>query len=164
MDLLTADTCLLTWEYRKDSSLSSGKDCGWLDGLSITEMCTTNSGTSIPFKWLYRYYGDELGSRSDYERKSNSRGENGLLVWQSYVTGVDPTNENAKLAALISINTQGKPVVSWSPDLNENGTKNERVYRVLGAKTLGNDWDDVTELSDPDANGYRFFKVTVEMP
>lgn len=164
VDLLTADTCLLTWEYRKDSSLSSGKDCGWLDGLSITEMCTTNSGTSIPFKWLYRYYGDELGSRSDYERKSNSRGENGLLVWQSYVTGVDPTNENAKLAALISINTQGKPVVSWSPDLNENGTKNERVYRVLGAKTLGNDWDDVTELSDPDANGYRFFKVTVEMP
>ena len=38
------------------------------------------------------------------------------------------------------------------------------VLRVFGAKTLSNDWDDVTELSDPDANGYRFFKVTVEMP
>ena len=58
----------------------------------------------------------------------------------------------------------GKPVVSWEPDLNEGDTKHERVYRVLGAKTLGGGWDDMTDIADPGAEGYRFFKATVEMP
>lgn len=55
-------------------------------------------------------------------------------------------------------------MVSWEPDLNEDGTKHERVYRVLGAKTLGCGWDDVTDIADPGAEGYRFFKATVTMP
>ena len=135
-----------------------------MDGLYITEMCTTSSGVAVPFKWLHKYYGAELVSQSDYDRKSTSKGVNGLPVWQSYVTGVDPTNEEAKFKSVISMNAEGKPVVSWSPDLNENGTKKERIYRVLGAKTLGNDWDDVTDILDLDATGCRFFKVTVELP
>ena len=56
--------------------------------------------------------------------------------------------------------------MTWPPDLNEGGTKQERVYRVLGAKSLGDaePWDDVTGLADPDAAGYRFFKAKAEMP
>ena len=41
------------------------------------------------------------------------------------------------------------PVIGWEPDLNEDGTRHERVYRVLGAKTLGGGWDDVTDIDDP---------------
>ena len=33
----------------------------------------------------------------------------------------------------------GKPVVTWEPDLNEGGAKKERVYVVEGAETLGGD-------------------------
>ncbi len=54
--------------------------------------------------------------------------------------------------------------MSWEPGLNEDGRKHERVYRVLGAKTLGGGWDDVTDIADPGAAGYRFFKATVGMP
>ena len=59
----------------------------------------------------------------------------------------------------------GVPKVVWSPDLGA-----ERVYRVLGAKSLetpvredtdGTVWEVVTEETEGD---YRFFKVAVEMP
>jgi len=61
----------------------------------------------------------------------------------------------------------GEPKISWEPDLNEDGAKHERVYRILGAKSLdhGAEWDDVTDLQDYGAEqGYRFFKVDVELP
>ena len=73
---------------------------------------------------------------------------------------------------------EGVPKVTWSPDLGA-----ERVYRVLGAKGLGDAaadtargtglgdaagethrgtvWEIVTEETKGD---YRFFKVVVEMP
>lgn len=54
--------------------------------------------------------------------------------------------------------------MSWEPDFNEGVTKHEHVYRVLGAKTLGGVWDDVTDIADPGASGYQFFKATVTMP
>ena len=54
--------------------------------------------------------------------------------------------------------------MSWQSDLNEGGTKHERIYHVLGAKALNGGWDDVTNIADPDASGYRFFKATVTMP
>ena len=93
-----------------------------------------------------------------------SNGNN--TIEECYVTGISPTDETAKFEARIEIGADGKPVVKWSPDLNENGTKNERVYRVLGAKELGAaaQWDDVTNLQDPSAEGYHFFKVDVELP
>ena len=59
----------------------------------------------------------------------------------------------------------GAPKVTWSPDLGA-----ERVYRVLGAKSLvlpvaegsdGTMWEVVSEEMKGD---YSFFKVAVEMP
>ena len=40
-----------------------------------------------------------------------------------------------------------------------------RTYRTLGKKTLdpNEEWTDVTDESDLDAAGWRFFKVKVEM-
>jgi len=60
----------------------------------------------------------------------------------------------------------------------EDGSGNSFLPRVktLGAKSLGASaqgakssgtavqWDDMTDVADPDAAGYRFFKVEVEMP
>ena len=49
--------------------------------------------------------------------------------------------------------------VKWSPDLNEGGARNERVYTVEGKEKLSDErW-----TSPPNA-AHRFFRVKVEMP
>ena len=165
IDLLSAGTYVLSWEYRKDSSLSSGEDCAWLDAVSISELCTTNSSVAVPFEWLYAHYGNEVVTKSEFERKAHAKGENGLFIWQSYVAGLDPTDKNSTFRVNIEM-VDGKPVVKWLPDLNANGTRKEREYRVLGTQVLGTSvqWDDLTGCDDPGAEGYRFFKVSVQMP
>ncbi len=37
---------------------------------------------------------------------------------------------------VISIGTDGEPEIGWEPDLNEGGTKQERVYTVEGRESL----------------------------
>ena len=95
-----------------------------------------------------------------------SASSNGATFETCYIAGLNPNDSAAKFQTTISMDADGKPIVSWTPDLNEGGTKSERVYRVLGAKSLGAsaEWDDITDIADPDAEGYRFFKVSVEMP
>ncbi len=52
----------------------------------------------------------------------------------------------------------------WNPPLTEEDAL-KRTYRTLGWKTLdpSEDWADVTDVDDPEAAGWRFFKVKVEM-
>lgn len=50
--------------------------------------------------------------------------------------------------------------ITWSPDLNEGGTKAECVYKVWGSKTLDGQWFEV----DGNEADYNFFTVTVELP
>ena len=60
--------------------------------------------------------------------------------------------------AVISIGEGGAPVVGWEPDLNEGGTKHERVYTVEGRESLTNgDWGPTNAVS-------RFFRVRVSLP
>ena len=59
----------------------------------------------------------------------------------------------------------GKRTVGWSPDLNEGETKSERGYRVEGKKAMTDEeWEDVTDVDDLEAEGWRFFRVKVGMP
>ncbi len=80
-------------------------------------------------------------------------------------TGLEPEDPDSFFRADIRIE-DGAPVVTPIPDLNEGGTRNVRVYRVLGATTLGPgaEWDDVTDLADLAETGYRFFKAAVSLP
>ena len=73
--------------------------------------------------------------------------------------GTDPTNETSRFEAKIKMR-DGVPIVTWEPDLNENGAKAERLYKVYGSETLegGGDWQYPTNPL------HHFFKVTVEMP
>lgn len=105
-----------------------------------------------------------LTTAADVAAAALSSSRCGETMEACYVAGLDPADESDKFTTTIEIGADGKPIVSWSPDLNEGGTKSERVYRILGAKSLGGEWDDVTDVSDPDAEGYRFFKATVELP
>ena len=50
------------------------------------------------------------------------------------------------------------PVIGWGPDLNEDGTKQERVYTVEGRESLTDgEWGPTNAAS-------RFFRVKVSMP
>ena len=122
----------------------------------------------IPVAWFEKEATAIVATHDgDYESAANETAANGVnKVWECYVAGISPTNAAARFEARIEFNATGKPVVTWTPDLNEGGTKHERVYRVLGAKSLGDaePWDDVTGLADPDAAGYRFFKAKVALP
>ena len=78
--------------------------------------------------------------------------------------GLEPTAADARFLASIEM-VDGVPKVTWPPDLGA-----ERVYRVLGAKSLetpvagdsgGMVWEIVTEETKGD---YNFFRVAVEMP
>ena len=57
----------------------------------------------------------------------------------------------------------GAPVVTWSPALNGEGIREgARVYRVWGKANFGDAaWSEVKAGGEA---GYRFFRVTVEMP
>ena len=79
-------------------------------------------------------------------------------VWECYVAGISPTNTLEALRAIITMDANGNPVVSWTPDLNEGGAKHERVYTVEGMENL-------TDKSwGPTNSASRFFRVKVEMP
>ena len=59
---------------------------------------------------------------------------------------------------VISIGTDGEPVIGWEPDLNEGGTKHERIYTVEGRESLTDgEWGPTNAAS-------RFFRVKVSMP
>ena len=68
------------------------------------------------------------------------------------------TNASSLFTAKIDMR-DGLPVIAREPDLNENGSKSERLYKVYGKESLGDaDW------VYPTNSLHRFFKVTVEMP
>ena len=117
-------------------------------------MCTPEP---VPYAWLDRYY-SHLVYWEDYEHcglANASNGEN--QVWECYVAGLDPTNSSSRLLSTIDV-VDGSPVVSWTPDLNEGGTKHERVYTVEGKASLADkDWG-------PTNTTTRFFRVKVQMP
>ena len=85
-------------------------------------------------------------------------------VWECYVAGLDPTDEEARFEATISMDANGKPVVSWNPPLPAAEAA-KREYRIFGKRTLDptEDWTNVTAVPDLDAAGWRFFKVKVRM-
>lgn len=118
---------------------------------------TQTTPVHVPHSWLAGYgLGD--GSDAGYETAAKATAANGVnTVWECFVAGLNPTNATDVFRAVISFDG-GRPVVSWEPDLNEGGTKHERVYRVLGKEKLTDgEWAPTNSAS-------RFFRVNVTMP
>lgn len=152
----------LVWRYVKDKMESVGDDCCWVAefGWDPDVKATRTTATPVPYSWLRAYYPHIHDEYADYEAGAKEMSANGLnTVEESYVAGLDPTNGISVLRAEIEM-TEGGPRVSWKPDLNEGGTKNERLYRVWGKEAL----DEAFDWECPANPLHRFFKVTVEMP
>ena len=153
----------LAWVYFKDDweGTSAGDDCAWLDEVTWTptgsaaEVITVN-GISVPLSWLDSYPTLLAEHGGNYAAAANAFAANGRPVADCFVAGLCPTNAAARFEARIDF-VDGRPVVKWNPDLNEGGTKHERVYTVEGKENLTDNWSPTNSAS-------RFFRVKVEMP
>lgn len=87
---------------------------------------------------------------------------NPMYVWQDFVAGTDPTDKTSEFKASISF-VDGKPVITWTPDLNEGGAKSLRTYRTLGIDDLSQSADPAAwhEVTPGNESAYNFFKVEV---
>ena len=124
--------------------------------------CIEIDDVRVPYSWLGKYHltvdgTTPLLAMGALTGKKDSSGR-ALTAMDDYVAGTDPTNETSLFEAKIEMR-DGVPVVAWEPDLNENGTKLERLYKVYGKESLTD-----SEWAYPTNSFHRFFKVTVEMP
>lgn len=115
---------------------------------------TLTTDIPVQYSWLKEHYTTIADSSEEFEAKANETAANGHKVWECYVAGEDPTDSASKFAAEITVGEDGKPVVSWNPDLGS-----ERVYKILGSTDLKT-W---AEVSKGEEASYNFFKVSVEM-
>ena len=162
-NIATTGKHTLRWEYRKDDEGTFAPDSVWLDQVQWVPAdgsgYTLTSPEPVPYSWLSQY---GLGVASgDFEAAANAA--SGKMnwgrptsIWEEFVAGLDPTNENSRFEAKIEM-VDGAPVVTWEPNLNTNGII--RLYKVYGRESLtdGN-WQ------YPTNSLHRFFRVTVEMP
>lgn len=120
---------------------------------------TVTTPEEVPYSYFDNDYPTLLAEHGgDYEAAALATAANGHnKVWECFVAGISPTNENSIFSAKIEM-VDGAPVVKWEPDLNTNGVI--RAYKVYGKETLegGGEWQ------YPTNSLHRFFKVTVEMP
>ena len=107
----------------------------------------------------------------DYEAVAHSTAMNGCnKVWECYVSGISPTNEDSRFTAIIKIGADGKPILSWKPPLNGETPEGAgiregvRSYRVYGKRNLDDVAEEWTPVVEGDEREYRFFKVGVTMP
>jgi len=108
----------------------------------------------VPYKWLDEQYPDNDGN---YEKLAEEEGDNGYLVWESYVAGLKPTDKNSKLFAYIRFDSGGVVAIDWEPDHRTN-----RVYTLLGKPALDTSgWTEFPTNAIP--SNMRFFKVKVKL-
>ena len=121
----------------------------------------TDTDYPTPYAWIDMYF-PELVSGWDSTQyndfatnKNHSSVKNGCAPWESYVLGLDPTNETSKFLATIRMNGT-TPIVEYSPT---NTTLGNITYVLQGKPALSNDWQNV-EFDEPGATN-RFFRVKV---
>ena len=144
-------------------------DCAYLDQVSWSGGVPSHDivigDVRIPSDWIDENAASALATANgDYEAAAKAMAANEVnKVWECYVAGISPTNETARFEATIEI-VGGKPVVRWNPPLSAE-EEAKRIRKVLGKRSLDDPdgWQDVSSLDDPDAAGYRFFKVSVKM-
>jgi len=159
------------WSYEKDGDAwGDGRDCGWIDHVVWIPDDGTGYTKAFPipvaYNWLKKYGLLDRGAPNSIVAscigKTHADGSSSY-VWEDYVAGTDPTNPESKFTSSIKFEN-GEPVVTWSPDLNDDGKQSLRKYTTYGCENLGGSWQDMSMVPEADKSNYRFFKVTVELP
>ena len=153
---------VVTFEFWNSGTAATIADCAYVDQVSWTPAkpeFVIVEGVTIPVAWLDENAETAVAAANgDYEAAARATAANGAdKVWQCYLSGVSPTNAAERFLAQIAV-TNGTADVWWTPDLNEGGTKRERVYTVEGKTNL------VDQSWGPTNESTRFFRVKVSMP
>lgn len=153
----TALTTIIVRQGWENSILTTGIPSGC--NVVIDDSAIAINDVSVPKIWMYRNAYEFVKSKNqDYDKAATTLAANGRnKVWECYVAGLNPNKTDEYFRATIGFDESGNVKVSWWPDLNENGTKNERTYMVEGKPKLADEWGSVNTLS-------RFFRVKVRMP
>ena len=129
-----------------------------------TKEKATDTDFPTPYSWIDMYFPELVSGWGSTQyndfatNKNHSSVKNGYAPWESYVLGLDPTNEMSKFSATIRMEGT-TPVVGYSPTNEALKASGEIEYVLQGKPTLTNGWQDV-EFNDPgDTN--RFFRVNV---
>ena len=129
-----------------------------------TTPSATDTEFPAPYFWIDMYFPDLVSGWSSAQyndfatNKNHSSVKNGYAPWESYVLGLDPTNEISKLKVLIRMDGE-RPVVEYSPTNEELKASGDIKYVLQGKPTLNNDWQDVDFNEPGDTN--HFFRVKV---
>lgn len=167
-------THVVQWLYTKNGGFADydpGEDCGWVDQVSWTPavFASGDGGAArelyVNPSWMFSV-GIVGASASDEELVEAAQADDdgdGFTNEEEGILGTDPKDPDSKLSATIT-SEDGLMKVGYNPENASSGT-HRLSYRVLGVTDLGGDWKDVTSMSDEDrqTNGYRFFKVQVEI-
>ena len=114
------------------------------------------SGVSVPYTWLDGYYPTQGGSAAAYEALANADSDgDGFPAWQEYLLDTDPTDDESRLFATITMDG-GTPVFGWS-HTNANIEAHGYRYAPKGRTSL-----DDSAGWQPFTSGHRFFKVVIE--
>ena len=161
VDIVGDGAHAVRFEFWNAGTAATISDCAYLDQVSWTGDAVDHTVTTpepVPHSYIDNVCPTLLAEYGgDYEAAAFATALNGHnKVWECYVAGISPTNENSRFSAKIEMR-DGLPVVMWEPDLNTNGI--QRMYKVYGKENLSDmDW------IYPTNSLHRFFKVTVEMP
>ena len=134
---------------------------GWLDEIAI--MHDKPAGFESYQEAFMARYGEDLKDALMKPTGKHDLKGNPLYVWQDYVAGTNPLDEEDTFKATITME-DGIPVIRWSPELPAEKAA-VRKYTVYGATALGGTWVDVSDKTDAERHdlGYQFFMVSVRM-
>lgn len=164
---------VIQWLYTKNAGFADympGEDCGWVDQVVWTPAMFTGEGDDarelyVNPSWLLNVgiVGASATEEEMIEAAKQDDDGDGYTNEEEGILGTDPKDPNSKLQALIS-RDDGIMKVEYNPENNASKTHTLN-YRIMGVTDLGGDWKDVTEMSDAERemNGYRFFKIKVEI-
>lgn len=153
---------LRAYETVAEGPGSVGVETGFMTVITEIE----GGAVAVPESWAAQFpnYTARFGTdfSASLTRLTGKRGAGGtvLRVWQDYVAGTDPTDETDVFRAVITLDTESNPHITYEPQLPEAETA-KRVYTIYGKKRLSDDnWTRTAEESLLD---YNFFKVVVRM-
>ena len=121
----------------------------------------TDTDYPTPYAWIDMHFPELVSGWGSTQyndfatNKNHSSVKNGCAPWESYVLGLDPTNETSRFLATIRMEGQ-RPVVEYSPT---NTALGNITYVLQGKPALSNGWQDVAFDEPGDTN--RFFRVRV---
>lgn len=105
---------------------------------------------NVPLGWLMQFFGGEVAANGHAKAMEDSDGD-GLLNWEEYIVGTDPTDASDALRITeISPRPGAIPEISWEPRLEH------RVYTLQGKASLAD-----PAWGEPSV-GSRFFRIVVD--